>query len=378
MANKMWIVSAPKEGDLTPFEVMKERLSDKLTLCETFKLELPTSLRVGTLDSLIAVADTAARDDRMVEATTDRVLRQYRDLVKDDGAVPLIEGEPVSSYMSLFEWDEAKFNSADSLSDIRQAIVDQVARIEDDMKVQLTEYTTTRQALSAIERRSQGNLMTRSLGTLVQEKDVVESEYLTTLYVVMASYVVDEFKECYETLADLVVPRSVRHISDDNEYTLLAVTVFKKSVDDFKAKCRDRRYTVRDFKFDPNAQSRSAEEEAKLGDEADEQLVTFTKWAEANYAEAFLAMVHLKAIRAFAESVLRYGLPVNFDVVLLEPAAKSDARLRMQLKEMFSHLGGSWAAGQEEEATNVPGVAASGDFYPYVYLELPLPVNASN
>ncbi len=145
-------------------------LSDKLRLCEAYRLELPTALRAGTLDSLIAVADAASRDDRTVEATTDRVLRQYRDLVKDDKAVPLIEGEDVSSYMSFFEWDEAKFNSADSLSDIRQAIVDQVARIEDDMKVQLTEYTATRQALTAIERRSQGNLMTRSLATLVEER----------------------------------------------------------------------------------------------------------------------------------------------------------------------------------------------------------------
>ncbi len=150
-------------------------------------------------------------------------------------------------------------------------------------------------------------------------------------------------------------------------------------MDDFKAACRDKRYTVREFQFDPNAQSRSADEEAKLADEADEQLLTFTKWAEANYAESFLAMVHLKAIRAFAESVLRYGLPINFDVVLLAPAPKADARLRAQLKDMFSHLGGSWASEKEEETTNVPGLAASGDFYPYVYLELPLPlsVNAS-
>eukprot|EP00171_Calliarthron_tuberculosum_P014750 IDg14750t1 len=164
-----------------------------------------------------------------------------------------------------------------------------------------------------------------------------------------------EFLATYETLADLVVPRSARNISTDSEYTLIAVTVFRKCVEDFKAACRDKRYTVRDFKFDPNAQSRSAEEEAKLADEADAQRATFTKWAEANYAESFLAMVHLKAIRAFAESVLRYGLPVNFDVVLLAPAAKAEPRLRKQLNEMYSHLGGSWASEKEEETTNVPG-----------------------
>lgn len=371
---KMWIVSAPNEGEHTAYDRMRAKLEEQLALCAVYRLELPKGLRVGTLDSLIAVADSAARDDRTVEATTDRVLRQYRELVKNDFATPTLDKEDVHSYMQCFEWDDAKFSPELALHDIRREIVEQVARIEDDMKVQLTEYTNTRQALTAIERRSQGNLMTRGLATMVEESHVVESEYLTTLFVVMASYTVEEFLASYETLAKLVVPRSARQISSDNEYTLIGVTVFRKCVDDFKAACRDRRYTVRDFVFDPNAKSRSAEEGARLADEADAQLVTFTKWAEANYAEAFLALVHLKAIRAFAESVLRYGLPVNFDVVLLAPSAKAEPRLRTQLNDMYSHLGGSWASEKEEETTNVPGVV-SGEFYPYVYLDLPLPMS---
>lgn len=377
MANKLWVVSAPNEGDASAFEAMQLNLQRRLRLCETYRLELPTALRVGTLDSLIAVADAASRDDKIVEATTDRVLRQYRELIKNDYAVPVIEGEDVLNYMSFFEWDEAKFNSSDSLGEIRQAIVDQVARIEEDMKIQLTDYTNTRQALSAIERRSQGNLVTRSLATIVEEKDVVESEHLTTLYIVVQVYNKDEFLHSYEGLADLVVPRSARLITTDSDYALFAVTVFKKSREEFKSACRDKRYTVREFVYDPNAQSRTAEEEAKLVDEADEQLATFTKWAEANYAESFLAMVHLKAIRAFAESVLRYGLPVNFDVVLLAPAPKAETRLRSALNEMFSHLGGSWAAEKEEDNTNVPGVVGGKDFYPYVYLEIQLPRTVS-
>lgn len=370
----MWIVSAPNEGTQTAFDRLKISLEKRQSLCSVYKLELPKGLRVGTLDSLIAVADSAARDDRTVESTTDRVLRQYRELVNNSTKTPQVDNEDVESYLQYFEWDDAKFSPELGLSDIRQAIVDQVARIEDDMKVQLSDYTTTKQALTAIERRSQGNLMTRSLATIVKEQHVVESDYLTTLYVVMATYSIDEFEKCYETLCDLVVPRSSRQVAADNEHTIVAVTVFRKSVEAFKSACRDKRYTVREFTFDPNAQSRTADEEARLQDESEAQLETFRKWTEANYSEAFLAMVHLKAIRAFAESVLRYGLPVNFEVVLLAPAAKSEQKLRSALNEMYSHLGGSWASEKDDESTNVPGVA-SGEFYPYVYLELPLPIS---
>jgi len=85
------------------------------------------------------------------------------------------------------------------------------------------------------------------------------------------------------------------------------------------------------------------------------------------------------ALRAFAESVLRYGLPVNFDVALLAPKNKGESRLRSALNEMFGHLGGSWAAAPEsEEVTNIPGIAGDKDFYPYVYFELPLPRTSGN
>lgn len=371
----MWIVSAPNEGTRTAYDRMKGTLESGSNLCSVYKLELPEGLRVGTLDSLIAVADSAARDDRIVEATTDRVLRQYRELVNDYSMTPSIDNEDVVSYLQFFEWDDAKFSPEMGLQDIRQAIVDQVSRIEDDMKVHLADYTSTKQALNVLERRSQGNLMTRSLTTIVKAEDDDSSEYLTTVYVVMASYAVDEFMKTYETFCKLLVPRSARMIEKDSEFTMVAVTLFKKGVPDFKAACREgnRRYTVREFTFDPNAQDNADEEEAKLKIESDEQLETFTKWTESNYSEAFLAMVHLKAIRAFAESVLRYGLPVNFDVVLLAAQAKNDNKLRNQLGEMYSHLGGNWASQKEEETTNVPGVAPS-EFYPYVYLELPLPV----
>eukprot|EP00171_Calliarthron_tuberculosum_P016518 IDg16518t1 len=76
---KMWIVSAPNEGEMTAYDRMKTKLEEQLSFCAAYRLELPKGLRVGTLDSLIAVADAASRDDRTIEATTDRVLRQYRD-----------------------------------------------------------------------------------------------------------------------------------------------------------------------------------------------------------------------------------------------------------------------------------------------------------
>lgn len=372
MTERLWVVSAPNEDGRSSFTSMKSALDDSSSLCSAYPFHLPT-FRVGTLDSLIAVADAISRDDKTLEATVERVLRQYRELAPKT-PLPLVDGVDLLEYVTDFEWDEAKFASSDSLSDIRQAIVEQVMRLEEDMKIRLNDYTTTRQALSSIERRSQGNLMTRALSTVVEEHHVVSSDHLTTLFVVFPAYNEPEFLQCYEQLADFVVPRSANKVTSDSEHSLYAVVLFKTSVEKFKAACRDRRYTARDYTYDPDAQSRSAEEEHRLKKRADEQQGTFTKWAETAFAETFIAMVHLKALRAFAESVLRYGLPANFDVALLQPKSRSENRLRSSLNEMFGHLGGSWAAAAEsEEVTNIPGIVGDKDFYPYVYFELPLP-----
>jgi V-type H+-transporting ATPase subunit C len=370
MASKLWVVSAPNEGGRHAFKQMQAALDARGAMCTAYHLPLP-ALRVGTLDSLLSVSDLIARDDKQLESTVDRVLRQYRDLAPAGAAAPLVDGVDVLEYATDFEWDEAKFASSDSLADLRKSIMEQVSRLEEEMKVRTADYTATKQALAAIARKSQGNLMARGLATIVTERDVVESEHLTTAFVVFPAYMATDFLECYEGLAELVVPRSAREIKTESDYALYGVSVFKKCMDAFKSACRDRRFTVREFKFEAGADVRSADEEARLVDEAEEQHAMFAKWSETAFAETFIAMVHLKALRVFVESVLRYGLPVNFEVALLAPKNKGEARLRNALNEMFGHLGGSWAAAKDDEA--VPGLGGDKDFFPYVYMDMPIP-----
>jgi V-type H+-transporting ATPase subunit C len=65
------------------------------------------------------------------------------------------------------------------------------------------------------------------------------------------------------------------------------------------------------------------------------------RWIKVNFSEAFTAWIHVKALRVFVESVLRYGLPVNFQAVLMHPNKKSMKRLREVLNQMYAHLDSS-------------------------------------
>ena len=46
----------------------------------------------------------------------------------------------------------------------------------------------------------------------------------------------------------------------------------------------------------------------------------------------------IKALRVFVESVLRYGLPVNFQAMVLLPQKKTQKKLRDVLNQQYAHL----------------------------------------
>lgn len=56
------------------------------------------------------------------------------------------------------------------------------------------------------------------------------------------------------------------------------------------------------------------------------------QWGKTYFSETFTSWIHLKAVRLFVESVLRYGLPANFQGALLEPAKKKEKSLRQALE----------------------------------------------
>lgn len=98
------------------------------------------------------------------------------------------------------------------------------------------------------------------------------------------------------------------------------------------------------------------------------------RWLKVNFSEAFIAWIHLKALRVFVESVLRYGLPVNFQAVLLQPHKKSSTkRLREVLNSVFRHLDQVAAASILDASVEIPGLQLNNqDYFPYVYFHIDL------
>lgn len=141
---------------------------------------------------------------------------------------------------------------------------------------------------------------------------VKDSEYIETHLVAVPNQVSKDFPKLYETISPWVVPRSAQKIDTDSEFTLFAVAVFKKYGQEFVHKCREQKWTPREYKFKEGNKEEERKEIEKVGEEERKLWGEALRLGRTNWGEAVMAWIHVLALRVFVETVLRYGLPLAF------------------------------------------------------------------
>jgi len=219
-------------------------------------------------------------------------------------------------------------------------------------------------------------LLTRSLADIVKKEDVVsDSEYLVTLLVAVPNTSYKDWWLKYEKLSDMVVPQSSKMVFEDHEHGIFTVTLFRKVIDEYKLHCRENKFIVRDFIYNDGEVEASKTEFARLTSEKEKQFGPLVRWLKLNFGEAFVAWVHVKALRIYVESVMRYGLPVNFQAMVLAPPRRLQKKLREVLNDHYAHLdnSGTQQISKKAEIIDIPGLSSS-DYYPYVFTKIQVDV----
>ncbi|XP_069133465.1 V-type proton ATPase subunit C 1-A-like [Argopecten irradians] len=375
---EFWLISAP--GDKTcqqTWENLCNVTSRQNSLSTNYKFAIP-DLKVGTLDILVGLSDELGKLDAYCESVTRKISHYMGDVLEDNHKLQenlLANGVDLVTYMTRFQWDLAKYPIKQSLRNISQIVGKQVSQIEGDLKSKANAYNNLKGSLQNLERKATGNLLTRNIGDLVKKEDfVLNSDYLQTLLVVVPKANQHDWHLKYETLTDMIVPRSTKVLFEDDENCLCSVTLFKRVVDEFKHKCRENRFMVREFTYNEEELAAGKTEITKLEADKKKQFGPLVKWLKVNFGECFSAWIHVKALRVFVESVLRYGLPVNFQAMLLQPHKKSMRNLRTVLGQLYSHLDNTaMATTSEGSYMDIPGLGMGNqEYYPYVYYKINL------
>lgn len=106
------------------------------------------------------------------------------------------------------------------------------------------------------------------------------------------------------------------------------------------------------------------------------------RWSRTNFSEAYQILTHLKVIRIFTESVLRYGLPPDYFAVAIRPNTKKVKQLRAVLEKEYKDAappqqqGKNGKTGAEVKSSNnqheTPGEYAQlleEEWTPYVLMD---------
>ena len=193
------------------------------------------------------------------------------------------------------------------------SLIQEASSIDTDVRVKYNQYNTIKTNLQTLTRKQTGNLSTRSLASVVAPQLIIQdSEYLETHLVAVPNASSKEFTRSYETISPMIVPRSATFISQDDEFSLYAVTTFKKHSQDFVHKCREKKWVPRDFKYKEGGKEEEEKEVDRVAAEERKVWGETLRLGKTGWSEAVMAWVHVLVLRVFVETVLRYGLPLDF------------------------------------------------------------------
>ncbi|KAI0067873.1 ATPase V1 complex subunit C [Artomyces pyxidatus] len=385
-----WLVAIPQDGDS---EGVVEELSTKLSQqsrsfsrSNIAQMSIP-SFKTGTLESLVSLSEELPKQETTFTAVVAKIVDTLRNLLNNDPSKLsqhiLVNEESVDEYLlGGWHWNEGRYGVQRGLREMVDVLIKEMTSIDNVMKAKLNNYNLAKGALVQLQRKKTGNLSTRSLADIVSKDNFIQdSEHLETVLVVVPKNQVKEWNSSYERLTTMVVPRSSSVITSDEDYSLFSVIIFKKVHDAFATQCRERKYVVRDFHFTED-QVTKEREELDMADTTEKELWTeLLRLSRTNFSEAFQILVHLKVVRLFVESVLRYGLPANYIGIAIKPEPKATKRTLTLLQGHFSYLsprskGATASKGETtEEVSGEYQTLLDQEFFDFVLYEVPWIVN---
>lgn len=328
-----------KEDRTILFTFLQEKLSQQRDLAEIHRIDLP-DFKTGTLDVLVSSGEELARVDPMTEGILTRLVSIFKQLGADnqmreregkteaEGQL-LVEDLSTEDFIRQIEWNRLKYRIDLTIPELMAMLEDEVLQIDTLVKQRLQQYQMDRSRKQCSERKFSGSLAGKDLSNIITEKDFYpESEYIETVFVAVPRIVKDEFTNTYEHWEEMmVVPQSAHILAEESDFTLYAVGIFKRFHDKFKRAASERKCIVRDdFKFDEQRIASTRIESANLAESVRSQWSSLIRLIRQSFSDAFIALAHIKSLRLYVESVLRYGLPAHFLIISLRPVAKSRAK----------------------------------------------------
>jgi len=332
-------------GDSQP-SVQFQHLSRKMgTLGQALRQFVIPALKVGTLDSLMEASDELAKLDPQCESTVMKLVALMEEASqksrREVTVLRISQSQEMTSdgYLKHFQWNTSQFDTKEPIRNLIEKLSLVSSGAEERVRLLLTDYTETRSKLQAATRKSQGSLAVRPISDTVNKwstrNQLVDSEFLVTLFVAVPVASQKEWLTSYWEINNFVCPQSSTVVSEDKEFVLNSVVLFKKALDDFKQGCRKRKFVVRELNANDDV---SADEIKSLTQKVEQERQSLLTLLSQQFSLCYIAWIHVKALRIFVECMLKYGLPPRFVAVVLAVDDRRENEIRQKLSSTFPDL----------------------------------------
>ncbi|KAH8735422.1 V-ATPase subunit C [Ilyonectria robusta] len=347
--------------------------------------------KIGTLDGLVQQADDLTKLEASCQAVVAKVADSLRTVLDGDddriAQYKMVNDKPTDQYLNSFSWNKIRYRADKPLGELISTLQKELVTVDSDVKTKFTQYNSVKTNLATLQRRQTGNLATKSLTPIVDPSLLIQdSEYIETHLIVVPGNSKKEFIKSYETLSPMVVPRSSIQLAQDDEFVLFAVATFKKHSAEFLQKCREQKWTPRQFKHVQGGREEEQRELDRVTNEERKVCGEALRTGRTGWSESVMVWMHVLTLRVFVEAVLRYGLPLDYVSALVKTTSKLSPKVKTALDSNYSYLGGN-AFGRDkrgkitkDDAELSSEMAAAGlgtgeghEYTAYVYYEVEFP-----
>eukprot|EP00421_Protoceratium_reticulatum_P046956 CAMPEP_0168442638 /NCGR_PEP_ID=MMETSP0228-20121227/44115_1 /TAXON_ID=133427 /ORGANISM="Protoceratium reticulatum, Strain CCCM 535 (=CCMP 1889)" /LENGTH=412 /DNA_ID=CAMNT_0008457013 /DNA_START=38 /DNA_END=1276 /DNA_ORIENTATION=+ len=347
------------------------------------------SLIFGSFDNLIRLTDELQKCDSQVDSLLHRFERQQLEL--DPRAEFKVRSQrqerTLTEYLKTWQWDEAKFAKTRSISDNLALLMGAVNKLDEEARNKTATYNEYKTQKGNLAKKEGANLTTRDLVDVLTpdvvkqngtaDDDFIQTEYLTTVPLVLPRGGEVEFLKLYDSMHEKVVPGSAKKfegLDDKDGNSVWRVVMFKRAAESFKKQCRERRFLVRDFEYSAEGYKKLQTQREQIDEAVKRQHELVRSLYSAAWSDTMVAWVHIKAMRVFVEGVLRFGMPPAFASFIVSPKPGAAGSVRKSLAAILGKQGQAGPCGGDKMAAATE--EEGEEYYPYISLSFtPFTIN---
>ena len=344
------------------------------------ELGIMKDLVTDNLDSLLKINDELIKNDLEIGSFLKNLEKKIYELDSKQELSVNIKGTivKIEEGISQFSWDESRYpKNQKTIPDILNKINEKFNATFQNLKAKTEEYQNEVKKLQ-LKKKGESDALSlmkvdyREIVSKSEDK-MITTDYLCTILCFVPISLIDNFLKNYMNYGDgYVLPLSALRIDlkEDEKMSLFRVVVMKHIKDKFKQNLQSNlRIQSRDY--DPEEIKRKPQEEReieKLSLSIKEKKITLIRNSTSGYSEVYYGLLHLKFLRLYVESSLKYGTSDYYSCIVFTSQGKEQKCVSTMIKTFNDTNDEGWYGTKEE-------LKESEDFYPFILIKLGVPTN---